>query len=114
MPGRARPTPPRRLPTRSCVACRTARPKRELVRVVRTPAGTIQADLTGRAAGRGAYLCNDPACWELAVRKRALEHALRAPIPFDIRTMLTESNHPAGAPPAPEPDTDGGERSGKE
>jgi predicted RNA-binding protein YlxR (DUF448 family) len=80
---------------------------------VRTPAGTVQADQTGRAAGRGAYLCNDPACWDLAVRKRALEHALRAPIPFDVRTLLNETNTPAGSP-APDNNTDGGGRSGKE
>ncbi len=84
------------------------------MRVVRTPAGTVETDPTGRAPGRGAYLCNDPACWDLAVRKRSLEHALRAPVPFDVRTLLNETNTPAGLPPAPEPDTDGGERNGKE
>ena len=61
--GRTRPAAPRPIPTRSCVACRTARPKRELVRVVRTPGGAMVLDETGRAAGRGAYLCRDAACW---------------------------------------------------
>ena len=54
--GRTRPAPPRRLPERSCVACRTTRPKRELVRVVRAPDGSVAVDATGRAPGRGAYL----------------------------------------------------------
>jgi len=51
--------PVRSLPQRTCVACRTARAKRELVRVVRSPTGELSVDLRGKASGRGAYL--DPA-----------------------------------------------------
>jgi predicted RNA-binding protein YlxR (DUF448 family) len=58
------------------------------VRVVRTPQGLIVIDVTGRMAGRGAYLCRDVACWDLAGRKRALEHALKAPIPTDLVETL--------------------------
>jgi len=72
---------PRQHPTRTCVACRTARPKRELLRVVRTPGGTIALDATGRAPGRGAYVCVDPACHDLAMAKGTLRRALAAPIP---------------------------------
>jgi hypothetical protein len=60
------------------VACRTARPKRELVRIVRTPDGRIVLDVTGRLAGRGAYLCHDEACRETALAKGALRRALAA------------------------------------
>ena len=60
----------RRVPTRSCVACRTARAKRELVRIVRTPDGELKIDETGRLAGRGAYLCRDAACWTTALGAR--------------------------------------------
>ena len=59
-----------------CVACRTHRPKRQLVRLVRTPAGEVLVDTTGKLAGRGAYLCLDDACWTLAERRRALARAL--------------------------------------
>ncbi len=70
------------------MACRTARAKRELVRVVRTPDGTVVIDFTGRAAGRGAYLCRDAGCWSAAGRKRAIEHALRTAVPPDVAATL--------------------------
>lgn len=66
----------RRVPERTCVGCRTARAKRELVRLVRRPDGTVVLDPTGRLAGRGAYLCHGAACAAAAIRRRALEHAL--------------------------------------
>jgi predicted RNA-binding protein YlxR (DUF448 family) len=80
--------PARRVPTRSCVACRTARPKRDLVRVVRTPAGVMKMDETGRLAGRGAYLCRDAGCWTLAAERGALGRALEAPVPTELREVL--------------------------
>lgn len=66
----------RSLPLRSCVACRTAKAKLELVRFVRTEGGRVVPDPRGRAPGRGAYLCRDAACWTLAQKRRALERAL--------------------------------------
>jgi predicted RNA-binding protein YlxR (DUF448 family) len=92
------------------VACRTPRDKRDLVRVVRTPQGAVTIDPTGRLAGRGAYLCRDAACWDLAGRRRALEHALAVQLPDDVLAALaagpaalaatTESPHRAiGATP---------------
>lgn len=66
------------------MACRTARAKRELLRVVRTPEREIVIDPTGRLAGRGAYVC-DQACFETAVRKGALGRALGAPLPEAFR-----------------------------
>lgn len=77
-----------RVPTRSCVACRTARPKRDLVRVVRTPSGQMTTDETGKLAGRGAYLCRDAACWSLAAERGALGRALEAPVPPELRAVL--------------------------
>ena len=81
-------TPTRRAPTRTCVACRTERPKRELVRIVRTPAGALELDPSGRLAGRGAYLCADGACWSSALKKHALERALGAPLPPELQVRL--------------------------
>jgi uncharacterized protein len=64
------------LPTRTCVACRTSRPKRELIRLVRTPGAAVVVDSSGKLNGRGAYLCPDEACWVQAERRRALDRAL--------------------------------------
>jgi uncharacterized protein len=58
------------------------------VRIVRTPAGTITIDHTGRLPGRGAYLCRNASCWDQAARKRALEHALKTTIPTDLAAAL--------------------------
>jgi hypothetical protein len=70
------------------VACRTERTQRELVRIVRTPEGVMQLDPTGRAHGRGAYLCADAACWQLAVTRSALERALAVPLTAELRERL--------------------------
>lgn len=65
------------VPQRTCVACRRADAKRGLIRLVRTPAGRAEVDPTGKRHGRGAYLCHDLACWDLALKRRALDRALR-------------------------------------
>jgi predicted RNA-binding protein YlxR (DUF448 family) len=75
-------------PARTCVACRAGRAKRDLVRVVRAPDGSILFDPTGRLAGRGAYLCADAACWRLAVRRSSLERALGVTLPPELRSRL--------------------------
>ena len=82
----------RRTPARSCVACRTVRPKRELVRIVRRPDGSVALDPTGRAPGRGAYVCDDERCIAGAVGKGGLGRALRTPIPAGVRDGLTMTN----------------------
>ncbi len=86
----ARTVAPRRVPSRTCVACRTVRPKRELMRVVRTPAGEIILDASGRAPGRGAYVCRTIACLDKAIAKGALSRALTTPLPADLRDALAE------------------------
>lgn len=68
---------PRKVPTRTCTGCGAASTKRELVRFVRTPEGHVELDASGKADGRGAYLCVDPDCFELARRRRKLDSALR-------------------------------------
>jgi len=73
---------------RTCVACRTERTKRELVRVVRLPEGGLILDVTGRRAGRGAYLCADGACWATALKRGAIQHALGSEIPADLLVRL--------------------------
>jgi hypothetical protein len=65
------------IPQRTCIACRNSGAKRGLVRLVRTPAGRVEIDPTGKRNGRGAYLCHQPACWRAALKRSALERALR-------------------------------------
>jgi uncharacterized protein len=70
----------RRLPQRTCVACREIRAKRDLVRIVRAPSGELSVDLRGKAAGRGAYLDPDPQCLERGLSEGALGKALEITI----------------------------------
>ncbi len=81
---------PRHVPLRPCVACRQEQAKRDLIRIVRTPAGSIEIDPTGRKAGRGAYLCKRRACWEAALARRALDHALKTTLTEADREMLRQ------------------------
>ncbi|MDA8219548.1 MAG: RNase P modulator RnpM [Chloroflexota bacterium] len=81
---------PKPIPQRSCVACRQVRPKRELVRVVRTLSGEVEVDPTGKKAGRGAYLCRRRGCWEMAIRKKSLEHALQTAISPEGKAALQQ------------------------
>ena len=81
---------PRRVPSRSCVACRTVRAKRELLRIVRTPAGGIEIDSSGRSDGRGAYVCRVAECIDNAIKKGALTRALDTPLPADLLAALVE------------------------
>lgn len=80
--------PPRRFPTRTCVSCRTARQKRDFLRVVRAPDGSVSIDSSGRANGRGAYLCADGSCWSDALKKKSIERALGVSLPADVRALL--------------------------
>jgi uncharacterized protein len=68
---------PRPAPQRTCTACRQVKDKRAMLRLVRTPAGKLEIDSSGKKEGRGAYLCRDAACWEKALKSNQLEHAFK-------------------------------------
>lgn len=70
----------RKIPARMCVGCREMKPKRELLRVVRSPEGEISLDATGKKAGRGAYVCPSGECLRRAVKTRQLDRALEAQV----------------------------------
>ena len=80
----------RHVPERRCVACGQRAPKRQLIRIVRTPQGTVSVDATGKSAGRGAYLCSSPACWENGIRKGSLERNLQVVIAQKDREALLD------------------------
>lgn len=63
-----------------CIVCRDRTAKRALTRIVRTPEGAVEIDPTGKRNGRGAYLCETPACWERAIAGNALGTALKIEI----------------------------------
>ena len=80
----------KKIPLRQCLGCREMKHKKELIRVVRSPDGEISLDFKGKASGRGAYLCPEPACLKKAVRAKALERALSVSIPPEIYEKLRE------------------------
>jgi uncharacterized protein len=76
------------IPMRTCVACRESKPKRELLRVVRTPDEHVFLDATGKKAGRGAYLCARLSCWESALKRKRLEQEFEVAISAEDRAAL--------------------------
>lgn len=78
----------RHIPERTCVACHTKRPKRDLVRVVRTTEGAVVIDERQKRNGRGAYLCTRRSCWEYALRRGTLGHALNVELTDEDTSKL--------------------------
>lgn len=79
---------PKRVPLRTCIACRSTEAKRGLVRVVRTPEGRVELDLTGKKNGRGAYVHEARSCWDEALKKDRLGRALKVAIPAEDMQLL--------------------------
>ena len=81
-----------------CVACREMRAKKDLMRVVKTADGELRLDPTGKLSGRGAYLCRDAVCVQKAIKIRALERALEAPLNDALKEALeSETGHGDGS-----------------
>jgi len=80
----------KRVPQRTCLACRKVKSKRELVRLVRAADGSIEVDPGGKKAGRGAYLCGLPECWEIGLKGGRLEYALKTTLTGPNRKQLVE------------------------
>mgnify|MGYP001040680265 FL=1 len=80
----------KKIPMRQCLGCREMKPKRELIRVVRSPEGEIALDFKGKAPGRGAYICPAPACLKQAIKAKALERAFSTQIPEAVYEKLNE------------------------
>lgn len=78
------------IPQRTCVACRRARDKKDLIRLVRSDEGVVEVDPSAKKPGRGAYLCPEKDCWEIGLKGNRLEHALRTKLSVDNRQALTE------------------------
>lgn len=78
----------KKIPMRQCLGCREMFPKRELIRVVRSPEGEIALDFKGKAPGRGAYLCKNPACLKKARKSRAIARAFACEVPETVYDAL--------------------------
>lgn len=78
----------RKVPQRSCVACRRVRPKREMKRVVRTPTGQVVVDPSGKQSGRGAYVCPTSACLSQALQRNLFERALEITLSPEQRAHI--------------------------
>ena len=81
---------PKKIPIRQCLGCREQKAKTKLLRVVRSPEGSVSLDFRGKAPGRGAYICRSGECLKRAVRSRALERSLGAPRPEEVYERLRE------------------------
>lgn len=78
----------KKIPMRKCVGCGEMKNKKEMLRVLRTPEGTYMIDTTGRANGRGAYLCASGDCLDKAIRSKGLERSFKAAISSDVYESL--------------------------
>ena len=78
----------KKIPMRMCTGCGEMKPKRELIRVVKSPEGQISLDKTGRSPGRGAYVCPDLACFQKARKSKRLERVFASAIPEEVYDAL--------------------------
>lgn len=78
----------KKIPMRQCLGCREMKPKRELIRAVKSPEGVISLDFKGKAAGRGAYICPSADCLKKAIKGKALEKAFSSQIPTEVYEEL--------------------------
>jgi len=80
----------KRVPQRTCVACGQTKGKKDLIRLVRTSNGSVEIDIAAKRPGRGAYLCPQEKCWNLALKKSRLEHALRTKLSSENLRILVQ------------------------
>ncbi len=81
----------KKIPMRMCVGCREMKPKKELIRVVRSPDGIVSLDPTGKKPGRGAYVCRAGDCLSRAIRQKQLERQLEAKLSEETSEALRET-----------------------
>ena len=84
----------KKIPMRMCTGCGEIKPKRELIRVVKSPEGEIALDKTGRLPGRGAYVCPDLECLKKARKTRRLERVFSSAIPEEVYDALEKELEP--------------------
>jgi len=78
----------RKTPLRKCTGCQEMKNKKELIRIVRDAEGDFSVDLTGKKAGRGAYICHDAACLQKAHKSKGLERSFKSAVPIEVYEKL--------------------------
>ena len=86
----------KKTPERLCIGCQTVRPKKELVRIVRSPEGVFSVDFKGKMPGRGAYVCHKPECFDMAVKRKRFEKAFQGPVNAETLETLRAELFPTG------------------
>ena len=81
---------PKKVPLRTCIACREEKPKREMLRIVRSPEGAISLDFSGKLPGRGAYICSNEECIRLLEKKKLLNKTFSAPVADEVYRQIGE------------------------
>ena len=85
------PPKPKKIPMRMCVGCREMKPKKELLRAVRSPEGTVSLDTTGKKPGRGAYCCFNAECLRRALKQGQLNRQLEVKLSPEVNEQLTQT-----------------------
>ena len=85
------PPKPKKIPMRMCVGCREMKPKKELLRAVRSPEGTVSLDTTGKKPGRGAYCCYNADCLRRALKQGQLDRQLEVKLSPEVNEQLTQT-----------------------
>jgi len=80
-----------KIPMRTCIGCQCKKPKKEMIRIIRTPDGKIEIDKTGKKSGRGAYLCGNIVCLDAALKKNNLGKSLKQDIPMQTLNELRKA-----------------------
>lgn len=81
----------KKIPMRMCLGCREMKPKKELMRVVRSPEGEVSLDPTGRKPGRGAYVCKSAECLQRAIKQKQIERAFGCALSEETKAALTQT-----------------------
>ncbi len=84
----------KKIPMRMCTGCGEMKPKRELIRIVKSPEGVIAIDRTGRLPGRGAYVCSSAECLKKARKTKRLEKVFSSPVPDEVYDALEKELRP--------------------
>ena len=80
----------KKVPMRTCIACRCEKPKKELIRIVKNKEGEFAVDRTGKLNGRGAYVCDDTNCFEKVIKRKLLNHVFEMEVPVEIYSTIEE------------------------
>ena len=80
----------KKIPQRLCIGCQTVHPKKELIRIVRSPEGDFSVDRTGKKSRRGAYVCDKIECFDAAVKAHRFQKSFQGEIGADVLKVLRE------------------------